>query len=104
METWRSVVIGRPQRRSASRSARYSNLISLMYAILPPWRRSRYAAAWVAFLSLNGNLTTQSYNFCAIWVGHADPTETSVWSNDNDFEDAGVEWYTTAALLAKLAS
>lgn len=25
-----------------------------------------------------------------------------VWSNDNDFEDAGVEWFTTAALLAKL--
>ena len=25
-----------------------------------------------------------------------------VWSNDNDFEDAGVSWYTTAALLAKL--
>jgi predicted nucleic acid-binding protein len=25
-----------------------------------------------------------------------------VWSNDNDFEDAGVEWYTTAQLLKKL--
>jgi len=25
-----------------------------------------------------------------------------VWSNDNDFEDAGVEWYTTAELLQKL--
>lgn len=25
-----------------------------------------------------------------------------VWSNDNDFEDAGVEWFTTAQLLAKL--
>jgi len=25
-----------------------------------------------------------------------------VWSNDSDFEDAGVEWFTTAALLAKL--
>ena len=25
-----------------------------------------------------------------------------VWSNDNDFEDAGVRWYTTAALLAYL--
>jgi predicted nucleic acid-binding protein len=25
-----------------------------------------------------------------------------VWSNDNDFTDAGVEWYTTAVLLAKL--
>lgn len=29
-------------------------------------------------------------------------TGLPVWSNDNDFEDAGVEWYTTAALLAKL--
>lgn len=26
-----------------------------------------------------------------------------VWSNDNDFEDAGVEWFTTAKLLAKLS-
>jgi len=25
-----------------------------------------------------------------------------VWSNDNDFEDAGVEWYTTAELLKTL--
>jgi predicted nucleic acid-binding protein len=25
-----------------------------------------------------------------------------VWSNDNDFEDTGVVWYTTAALLAYL--
>jgi predicted nucleic acid-binding protein len=25
-----------------------------------------------------------------------------VWSNDNDFEDAGVEWFTTAALLKAL--
>ena len=25
-----------------------------------------------------------------------------VWSNDNDFEDAGIEWYTTAQLLKKL--
>jgi hypothetical protein len=26
-----------------------------------------------------------------------------VWSNDNDFNDVGVEWYTTAQLLKKLA-
>jgi len=25
-----------------------------------------------------------------------------VWSNDNDFADAGVEWFTTAELLKKL--
>lgn len=25
-----------------------------------------------------------------------------VWSNDNDFKDAGVEWYTTARLLRRL--
>ena len=25
-----------------------------------------------------------------------------IWSNDNDFEIAGVEWYTTADLLARL--
>ena len=27
-----------------------------------------------------------------------------VWSNDSDFENAGVVWYTTAALLAVLKS
>jgi predicted nucleic acid-binding protein len=26
-----------------------------------------------------------------------------VWSNDNDFEDAGIEWFTTAQLLKRLA-
>jgi predicted nucleic acid-binding protein len=26
----------------------------------------------------------------------------AVWSNDNDFEDTGVEWYTTAQLLKTL--
>jgi predicted nucleic acid-binding protein len=30
-------------------------------------------------------------------------TELAVWSKDNDFEDAGVEWFTTAELLARLA-
>jgi len=25
-----------------------------------------------------------------------------LWSNDNDFEDCGVEWFTTAELLRKL--
>lgn len=25
-----------------------------------------------------------------------------VWSNDNDFEDAAVEWYTTAELLRRM--
>jgi predicted nucleic acid-binding protein len=25
-----------------------------------------------------------------------------VWSNDNDFEDAGIEWFTTAELLERL--
>ena len=28
--------------------------------------------------------------------------DAPVWSNDNDFEEAGIEWYTTAELLAKL--
>jgi predicted nucleic acid-binding protein len=28
--------------------------------------------------------------------------EVPVWSNDNDFEDAGVVWYTTAELLKTL--
>jgi predicted nucleic acid-binding protein len=27
-----------------------------------------------------------------------------IWSNDNDFEEARVEWYTTAELLQKLGS
>jgi predicted nucleic acid-binding protein len=29
-------------------------------------------------------------------------TANPVWSNDNDFESAGVEWFTTAELLARL--
>ena len=37
---------------------RYRNLISLMYGIRPPWRRSKYDAACVAFLGLNDNLNT----------------------------------------------
>lgn len=28
--------------------------------------------------------------------------EVAVWSNDNDFEDAGVRWYTTAQMLRHL--
>ena len=32
----------------------------------------------------------------SLHLGHA------VWSNDNDFEDAGVEWHTTAELLKAL--
>ncbi|MBI3492991.1 MAG: PIN domain-containing protein [Acidobacteria bacterium] len=28
--------------------------------------------------------------------------ELPVWSNDNDFEDAGIEWHTTAELLKTL--
>jgi predicted nucleic acid-binding protein len=32
----------------------------------------------------------------ALHLGHP------VWSNDNDFEDAGVEWHTTAQLLKRL--
>lgn len=30
--------------------------------------------------------------------------DIAVWSNDGDFADAGVDWYTTAALLAFLDS
>ena len=29
-------------------------------------------------------------------------TNLPLWSNDNDFEEAGIEWYTTAELLRKL--
>jgi hypothetical protein len=29
-------------------------------------------------------------------------TKIRVWSNDNDFEGVGVEWFTTAELLARL--
>lgn len=48
-------------------------------------------------------------------IGRRDPNDVDILalalhmnaplgSNDNDFEDAGVEWYTTAELLRKLAS
>jgi len=29
-------------------------------------------------------------------------TNLPLWSNDNDFEEAGIEWYTTAEMLRKL--
>jgi predicted nucleic acid-binding protein len=28
--------------------------------------------------------------------------EIPLWTNDNDFEDCGVEWFTSAELLKKL--
>jgi predicted nucleic acid-binding protein len=31
-------------------------------------------------------------------------TGLPVWSNDNDFSDAGVEWFTTAELLVRLGA
>ena len=48
-------------------------------------------------------------------IGHRDPDDVEilalalhsalpVWSNDNDFADAGVQWYTTTDLLEKLGS
>jgi predicted nucleic acid-binding protein len=48
-------------------------------------------------------------------IAHRDPDDVEilalaihlnlpVWSNDNDFKDAGVLWYTTASLLKKLDS
>jgi len=46
-------------------------------------------------------------------IGRRDPDDVEIlalalhtglplWSNDNDFEDVGIEWYTTAELLARL--
>jgi predicted nucleic acid-binding protein len=46
-------------------------------------------------------------------IAHRDPDDVDVlalvlqlglplWSNDNDFEETGIEWYTTAELLQKL--
>ena len=46
-------------------------------------------------------------------IGRRDPDDVEIlalalhlgvpiWSNDNDFEDAGIAWYTTARLLAAL--
>jgi predicted nucleic acid-binding protein len=48
-------------------------------------------------------------------IGHRDPDDADllalalhlgvpVWSNDNDFEDDGAKWYTTAGLLKKLGA
>jgi predicted nucleic acid-binding protein len=48
-------------------------------------------------------------------IGRRDPDDVEIlalaihtglplWSNDNDFDDAGIEWYTTAELLARLSS
>ena len=46
-------------------------------------------------------------------IGKRDPDDIEIlalalhlklplWSNDNDFEETGIEWYTTAELLSKL--
>jgi predicted nucleic acid-binding protein len=46
-------------------------------------------------------------------IGRRDPDDVEIlalalhagiplWSNDNDFKDVGIEWYTTAELLARL--
>jgi predicted nucleic acid-binding protein len=46
-------------------------------------------------------------------IGRRDPDDVEIlalalhlniplWSNDNDFEECGIEWYTTAELLRKL--
>lgn len=46
-------------------------------------------------------------------IGHRDPDDVEIlalaihfripiWSNDNDFSGSGIEWYTTARLLAML--
>jgi len=48
-------------------------------------------------------------------IGRRDPDDVEIlalalhtglplWSNDNDFEDVEIEWYTTAELLARLGS
>jgi predicted nucleic acid-binding protein len=61
----------------------------------PPAYASRIAEATRRL----GGRDPDDVELLALALHHGVP----VWSNDNDFEDAGVEWYTTAELLRRLA-
>jgi len=73
------------------------------------------AVATLPVTVVDGSLYSAALAEAQRRIGRRDPNDVDVlalalhlhvpvWSNDNDFESAGVEWYTTAELLRKLAT
>lgn len=73
------------------------------------------AVATLPVTVVDSSVYTTSLSEARRRIGRRDPDDIDIlalalhfglpiWSNDNGFEVAGVEWYTTASLLAKLHS
>ena len=60
--------------------------------------REEYAAAVAAAEKRIGKRDPDDVDLLALALH----LEVPVWSNDNDFDGAGVEWFTTAQLLKTL--
>jgi len=71
------------------------------------------AVATLAVTVVDSSVYARSVSEARRRIGRRDPDDIDilalalhfglpVWSNDNDFEISGVEWYTTANLLARL--
>jgi predicted nucleic acid-binding protein len=71
------------------------------------------AVAALPVAVVEGDLYAAAVPEAARRIGGRDPDDVEIlalalcldvpiWSNDRDFEDAGVEWYTTAQLLKRL--
>jgi len=88
-----------------------STLRTLRGSIAFPWIQR----CWQSLRFLDRQLYARKVPEAQRRSGRRDPNDVDIlalalhvsaplWSNDNDFEDAGVEWYTTAELLRKLAT
>ena len=73
------------------------------------------AAATLPVTVVDSSVYARSVSEARRRIGRPDPDDIDIlalalhlglpiWSNDNDFEIAGVEWYTTADLLTRLRS
>ena len=71
------------------------------------------AAAALPVSIIKRGVYRRSLTQAGILIGKRDPDDVDIlalalhlriplWSNDSDFEETGVEWYTTARLLQKL--
>jgi predicted nucleic acid-binding protein len=76
------------------------DLVLLSWAVLPVTvvERAAYASAVSEALRRIGQRDPDDVEILALALQLGLP----LWSHDNDFEDAGVEWHTTADLLKKL--
>lgn len=86
--------------------------------ILAPKRRMHFDQVLLAVAALPVTVVeravyTNSMSQARRLVGKRDPDDVDIlalalhtgfalWSNDNDFEESGVEWYTTAELMKRL--